>query len=173
MITPPALRLGASLPIQEIGMSRGLHRYMSVEVSERGEAHSFQLRLQATPAALVVFRENLREWLKSLSLPPADIFDVVLACSESLTLVIEESLRKVALIVEVNADFEGDRLTVRTRDYGLWDESHALDQEEPLGLSLMRALMDSVELERHPDGQTVTLTRRLRGVTNGDTALLL
>lgn len=146
---------------------------MSVEVSERGEARTFRLRLQATPTSLAVFRDGLREWLKSLYLPPADIFDVVLACSESLTLVIEESLRKVALVVEVYADFDGEQLIVKTRDYGLWDESHALDQEEPLSLSLMRALMDSVELERHPDGQTVTLTRRIRGVTNGNTALLI
>lgn len=146
---------------------------MSVEVSERDEAHTFHVRLQATPTSLAVLRDGLREWLQSLYLPPPDIFDVVLACSESLTLVIEESLRKVALVVEVSADFDGDRLTVKTRDYGLWDESHALEQEEPLSLSLMRALMDSVELERHPDGQTVTLVRRIRGVTNGNAALLL
>jgi hypothetical protein len=37
----------------------------------------------------------------------------------------------------------------------------------------MRALMDSVELERHPDEQTVTLVRRIRGVTNARPALLI
>ena len=145
---------------------------MSADVSERGGAHSFRLRLQATPTSLAVLRDRLREWLKGLYLPPGDIFDVVLACSESLTLVIEESLRKVALVVEVNAEFDGEELVVTTRDYGLWEASHALEQEEPLSLALMRALMDSVELERHPDGQTVRLVRRIRGVTNGNTAPL-
>jgi anti-sigma regulatory factor (Ser/Thr protein kinase) len=160
-------------PIQEIALDRGLSEYMSVQVSERGEDRPFRLRLPATPASLQMFRDGLRDWLRALCLSPADVFDIVLACSESLTLVIEECPRQVALVVEVSAEVDGDRLVVRTRDYGLWDESHALPQEEPLGLSLMRALMDSVELERHADGQTVTLVRYLRGGEIGQTALLI
>ena len=145
---------------------------MSTQVSERDDA-GFRLRLPATPSSPAVFRRSLREWLRSLHLPPADIFDVVLACSESLTLVIEDRPRRVALIVEVSAELDGNRLVVRTRDYGLWHESHVLEREEPLGLTLMRALVDSVELERHPDGQTVTLVRHLPGGAGERSALLL
>lgn len=122
----------------------------------------FRLRLRAAPASLAIFRDGLREWLQGISIDPAAVFDVVLAASECLTLVIDESPRKVALVVEVTAGIDGDRLIVVTRDYGLWHESHAEECAEPLGLSLMRALMDSVELERHPDGQTITLVRRVR-----------
>jgi len=146
---------------------------MSAPVSERSETNRFRLRLRAAPSSLAIFRDSLREWLESLDLPPADIFDVVLACSESLTLVIEERPRQVALVVEVVADFDGDSLVVTTRDYGLWDEARSYRWDEPLSLSLMRALMDSVEIERHPDGQTVTLVRLVRGATAGHTALLL
>jgi anti-sigma regulatory factor (Ser/Thr protein kinase) len=91
---------------------------MSRQVSERGETNGFRLQLRATPSSLLIFRDGLRGWLKSLELPPADIFDVVLACSESLTLVIEERLRRVALVVEVGAEFDGERLVVTTRDSG-------------------------------------------------------
>ena len=133
----------------------------SAQVTDSGAGQTFRLRLQATPSSLAIFRDGLRGWLQDLALHPAEIFDVVLACSESLTLVIEERPRQVALVVEMTGVFADDRLEVTTRDYGLWHESHALDQEEPLSLSLMRALMDSVDLERHPDGQTIRLVRRL------------
>ena len=72
-------------PIQEIAVSGGLSEYMSSQVSECDDAR-FRLRLPATPTSLAIFRDSLREWLKSHYLPPADIFDIVLACSESLTL---------------------------------------------------------------------------------------
>lgn len=144
---------------------------MSAPLSAQDEARNFRLRLPATASSLAVFRRLLREWLQAHYLQPADVFDLVLACSEALTLVIEDPPRRTALVVEVEAELAGGRLVVRTRDYGLWHESHARDCEEPLGLSLIRALMDSVELERHADGQTVTLVRNV--YTGGGSALLI
>jgi len=133
---------------------------MSAQPTGHDDPGSFRLRLRATPSSLALFREALRDWLLRLELENGDVFDVVLACSEALTLVVEDRPRQVALVVEVVGAFDGDRIVVTTRDYGLWDESHALEQNEPLGLSLMRALMDSVHVDRHPDGQTITLSRR-------------
>ena len=138
-----------------------------------GSAATLNMRLPATADSLAVFRDGLRGWLEELTLHPAEIFDVVLACSESLTLVIEERPKQVALVVDVNAVHEGDTLSVTTRDYGLWHESHTEEREEPLSLSLMRSLMDSVELERHPDGQTIRLSRRVRVLGDERRALLI
>ena len=123
---------------------------------------TFEMRLPATPPSVGSFRAGFRAWLEGSGVRQGEIFDVVLACCESLTLVIEEQPRQVALVVDVRGRLEGDVLTVVTRDYGLWHDAHAQVQEEPLSLALMRALMDSVELERHPDGQTITLVRRMR-----------
>jgi len=122
----------------------------------------FQLRLPATPPSIAIFRAGLRHWLEELYVSPAEVFDIVLACSESLTLVIEDQPRQVALVVDVEAELEGDYLRLTTRDYGLWHETHADDREEPLGLSLMRALMDMVDHERHADGQRITLSKRVQ-----------
>ena len=146
---------------------------MSIQRTTRadGGGSGLNIRLPATPTSLAIFREELRGWLDELSLHPAEIFDVVLACSETLTLVIEERPRQVALVVDVNATFDGGTLEVVTRDYGLWHESHVDDNGEPLSLSLMRALMDSVELERHHDGQTITLSRQVRVVADDRRAL--
>ena len=132
-----------------------------------------RLRLQATPTSLGLCREAMRDWLQQLGFEPCDVFDVVLACSECLTLVTEDRPRQVALVIDVAGAFDGERVVVTVRDYGLWHESHALEQEEPFGLSLIRALMDSVELERHPDGQTITLVRCLRALDGEPRAQLI
>jgi anti-sigma regulatory factor (Ser/Thr protein kinase) len=146
---------------------------MSIQTATNGIGSTLNMRLPATANSLALFRDGLRSWLERLPLHPAEVFDVVLACSESLTLVIEERPRPVALVVDVHAVHDGEVLSVTTRDYGLWDESHAEDREEPLSLSLMRALMDSVALERHPDGQTITLSRKVRVLGDERRALLL
>jgi anti-sigma regulatory factor (Ser/Thr protein kinase) len=136
-------------------------------------ASRFHVRLPATATSVGIFRAQLRAWLEATSVHSGEIFDIVLACSECLTLVVEERLRQVALIVDVEATIEAEQLTVTTRDYGLWDDSHAHEREQPLSLSLMRALMDSVDLRRHCDGQTITLRRRLRLTTREHRALLI
>jgi hypothetical protein len=46
----------------------------------------------------------------------AQMFDVVFACSESLTLVIEEQPRRVALVADMQATIEDGYVIVTTRD---------------------------------------------------------
>jgi anti-sigma regulatory factor (Ser/Thr protein kinase) len=145
------------LPIQEKRRA-GVFGYMA---AQGDNTSTFHVRLPATPVSVGIFRAQLRAWLETTSVNPGEIFDIVLACSECLTLVVEERPRQVALTVDVHAAIEAEELAVTTRDYGLWHDSHAREQEEPLSLSLMRALMDSVDLRRHCDGQTITLRRRL------------
>ena len=143
-------------------------------MSTQGDSGStFHVRLLAKPVSVGIFRTQLRTWLEATSVHPGEIFDIVLACSECLTLAIEERPRQVALIVDVEGTIEAEELTVTTRDYGLWHESPARAQENPLSLSLMRAFMDSVDLRRHCDGQTITLRRRLRRTTREHRALLI
>jgi anti-sigma regulatory factor (Ser/Thr protein kinase) len=125
------------------------------------ESPVFRLRVPATPSSVGVLRSSLRGWLEQQNLEPGEIFDVVLACSESLTLVIDELPRQVALVLDVDGVLESDRLRITTRDYGLWQETGADDTEEPLSVSLMRAFMDSVEFERHPDGRRIVLCKRV------------
>ena len=136
-------------------------------------AETFHARLPATAVSIGTLRAQLRGWLEARSVHPGEIFDIVLACSECLTLVIEQRPRQVALIVDVEGTIDAEELTLTTRDYGLWHESHVEEQEEPLSLSLMRALMDTVELERHPDGQTIRFERRVRGEIQDRRAQLL
>ena len=132
----------------------------------------FRARLPATPPSIALFREQLRSWLDQRHVAASQVFDIVLACSESLTLVIEHGGRQVALVVDVAAAIEDGEVVLTTRDYGLWRESHARNADEPLGVALMRAFMDSVELERHADGQRVTLRKRVSIVADRPHAIL-
>jgi anti-sigma regulatory factor (Ser/Thr protein kinase) len=132
----------------------------------------FRARLPATPPSIALFRDQLRSWLEQRHVLASQVFDIVLACSESLTLVIEHGGKQVALVVDVEAAIEDGEVVLTTRDYGLWDETHAEEREEPLGLALMRAFMDSVDLERHADGQRVTLRKRIAIATDEPQALL-
>jgi anti-sigma regulatory factor (Ser/Thr protein kinase) len=132
----------------------------------------FRARLPATPPSIALFRDQLRSWLEQRQVLASQVFDIVLACSESLTLVIEHGGRQVALVVDVEAAIEDGEVVLTTRDYGLWDETHAEAREEPLGLALMRAFMDSVDLERHADGQRVTLRKRVTIAADQPQALL-
>jgi anti-sigma regulatory factor (Ser/Thr protein kinase) len=138
-----------------------------------GSASTFHIRQRATPASIAIFRAQLRAWLEAASVHPGEVFDIVLACSECLSLVIEERQRQVALIVDVEGRIQTDELTVTTREYGLCHDSHTREQEQSLSLSLMWALMDSVDLQRHGDGQTITLCRRLRTTAGERRALLI
>jgi anti-sigma regulatory factor (Ser/Thr protein kinase) len=124
----------------------------------------FRARLPATAPSVAILRTRLRAWLEARNVHPGEIFDIVLACSECMTLVLEQR-RRVALVVDVEGTIEEGELTVTTRDYGLWQRSRAQTTEEPLSLSLMRAFMDSVELRRHYDGHTIRLRRRLGPTT--------
>src|SRR5215469_10183766 len=131
----------------------------------------FRARLPATPPSIALFRDQLRSWLEKKHIAASQVFDIVLACSESLTLVIEHGGKQVALVVDVSATIEDGEVVLTTRDYGLWRESHARNREEPLGVALMRAFMDSVELERHADGQRVTLRKRVSIATDQSQAI--
>ena len=55
---------------------------------------------------------------------------------------------------------DGRRLTITVHDDGSWRPARQGDQGR--GLSLMDALMDSVEVEREDDGTTVRMRRRVR-----------
>ena len=57
---------------------------------------------------------------------------------------------------------EGREVVITIRDYGAWRAPREGDHGR--GLSLMRALMDTVEVSPTPEGTTVRLRRTLHGM---------
>jgi len=125
------------------------------------------LRLRATAQSAAILRTALKAWLDENGVSAGEIFDLVVACAEPLTIAIEGPSRPVALIVEVAGKIEGEMLTVAVRDYGLC-RLEPQEPEETLGMSLMAALVDTVSVQTHRDGRTFTLSHRLRGQRGRD-----
>jgi PAS domain S-box-containing protein len=118
----------------------------------------FRLEFPAEPEALASMRGVLRRWLRHVGGDEQEIAEVVTACGEAATNAIEHSGGGDPF--EVAGQVDGRDVQIVIRDYGAWRTPRAGDQGR--GLSLMRALMDSVEVTPTPEGTTVGLRRTLQ-----------
>jgi anti-sigma regulatory factor (Ser/Thr protein kinase) len=125
-------------------------------------ADPLALRLPATAASVPELRAHVRDWLGALGATDVDVLDIQLACSEALTLVLEQAPTPVALVVAVDAAIKGETVTVAIREYGLC-RSCGVDllTGEGFGPELILAMVDDLAVEAHADGRTIVLVRRL------------
>jgi PAS domain S-box-containing protein len=123
---------------------------------------SFQIDFPATPEALASMRAMLRRWLRHVGGDEQEIAEVVTACGEAATNAIEHAGTGGGAAFEVSGEAEQRHVRLTVRDHGGWRAPRAGDQGR--GLSLMRALMDSVEVTPAPGGTTVRLERTMQGV---------
>ena len=99
----------------------------------------------AVPGALVGLRTELGAWFGGLADPPRRPDDLVLAVHEALANAVEH---------------DGPELRVVVDDSGSWREPDPDPGARGHGLRLMAAIADAVDIDRRPDGTTVTLTWR-------------
>ena len=118
------------------------------------------VRLEARPRELAVLRARLDGWLDRVGAAPTERGEITLAVNEAAANAVEHAygLRAGDFSVEGSSD-EG-RVVVVVRDFGRWYDRDS--QTRGRGVSLMRSLMDDVDIDRGVDGTTVTLRRRLR-----------
>jgi anti-sigma regulatory factor (Ser/Thr protein kinase) len=124
-------------------------------------AEHFTIALPTEPEALAAMRSVLRRWLRNVRGSDQEIAEITTACGEAATNAIEHAGAGGDTPFEVEGRLEGDQVAVLIRDRGVWRPPRGDDQGR--GLSLMRALMDSVEVMPGPEGTTVLLRRRLNG----------
>jgi PAS domain S-box-containing protein len=120
----------------------------------------FRVEFPATPEALASMRAVLRRWLRHVGSDEQQIAEVVTACGEAATNAIEHA--GAGAPFEIGGRLEGPEVVITIRDYGAWRAPREGDHGR--GLSLMRALMDTVEVSPTPEGTTVRLRRTLQGV---------
>jgi len=113
------------------------------------------------PEALSAMRALLRRWLRHMRASDQEIAEVVTACGEAATNAIEHAGTDSGAPFEVSAHASGGGVQIMIRDFGAWRTPR--DGDHGRGLSLMRALMDSVDVEPTPEGTTVRLVRHLNG----------
>jgi PAS domain S-box-containing protein len=126
----------------------------------RARSEGLELRLPSRPRELAVLRARLGEWLARIGAAPTDAGEITLAIDEAAANAIEHAygLRDGDFSVEVHP--EGDEIVVVVRDWGEWRER--APRVGGRGGSLMRSLMDDVQIESGPDGTEVRMRRRLR-----------
>ena len=128
--------------------------------AERALGEQVEFELIGEPAALSSFRQALRRWLSEMGADDEEIQDVTMATNEACQNAIEHAYGLSTEPFDVELSRDGDGVRIAVRDRGGWRESTSEDRGR--GLPLMRALMDSVDIEQRPTGSTVVLRRTLR-----------
>src|SRR3954452_20992945 len=124
----------------------------------------FSIELPTQPEALASMRSLLRRWLRHVEGTDQEIAEITTACGEAATNAIEHAGAGGDTPFEVDGRLEGDEVTITVRDFGAWRPPREGDHGR--GLSLMKALMDSVDVSPSPEGPTVLLRRVLNGDEN-------
>ncbi|HEX3511000.1 MAG TPA: SpoIIE family protein phosphatase [Solirubrobacteraceae bacterium] len=124
-----------------------------------GLGHSIEMRLEANPMVLTRMRRTLGRWLLGEGLSEEERFSVVLAASEAAGNAVEHAYGARDATFALSCTREGDLVRVKVRDSGRWRESQPHGRGR--GLTIMRALVDDVEVVRGAKGTTVTLTKRI------------
>jgi serine phosphatase RsbU (regulator of sigma subunit)/anti-sigma regulatory factor (Ser/Thr protein kinase) len=122
---------------------------------------TMQVTLEADTAVLGGLRRTLGRWLASQGVQEEDLFGMTLAASEAAGNAIEHAYGPHEATFTVLCERDDEEVRVIVRDEGRWRESHPYGRGR--GIGIMRALVDSAELERSEQGTTVTLTKRLPG----------
>jgi anti-sigma regulatory factor (Ser/Thr protein kinase) len=117
------------------------------------------LRMPAEPRVLAPLRQTLRRWLRESDANPQVANDILLACGEVCTNVIEHAYGAQEGPLEISLDVHDGTAEVIVRDQGCWRPASGLDGGH--GLPLTQELMESVELSGGPQGTVVRMRRRV------------
>ena len=125
-----------------------------------------ELELTADPDALRTMRRTVGRWLERAGVSPEESHEVQVACHEISANSIEHGYRFGDEIVRVEAELDGDTLSMTITDTGTWREPRETDRGR--GLLLARAVMEEVEVETGQRGTTIKMRRKVgRAATNG------
>lgn len=128
---------------------------------ERSSLGVLEIRLPARPDSIPVLRQRVRMWLEEARASEREVFEVLLATTEAFANAVAHPHEPTCDLVDVEGSLIDGCVTISIRDYGTW-QSQVARNEGGLGLVMIEALMDTVEVESAPDGTTVTMRRSLQ-----------
>lgn len=128
---------------------------------ERSSLGLLEIRLPAQPDLMPVLRQRVRMWLEEAQASEREVFEVLLATTEAFANAVEHPHEPTSHLVDVEGSLIDGCVTISIRDYGTW-QGEAARNEGGLGLVMIEALMDIVEVEPALDGTTVTMHRQLQ-----------
>ena len=130
-------------------------------------SETLSLRVAAKPAQAPLLRAHLRLWLAAQCPAEDEMLDILLATNEAFGNAVKHAHQPRSIAVHVDASISEGMVEVVVRDHGRWQESRH-SGGAGLGLALMHALMDTVELHATRDGTTVRLRRVLGSQVSRD-----
>jgi anti-sigma regulatory factor (Ser/Thr protein kinase) len=119
-----------------------------------------RLRLQARAQSAALLRERLCLWLEELGAARDAVRDLSVAATEAFANAVEHPHEPTRGLIEVDGDTIDSTVTLTVRDSGSWGDSRRRE-EGGYGFTMMRALVDAVEVKPGPDGTSVLLHRRI------------
>jgi PAS domain S-box-containing protein len=119
----------------------------------------FNLSLPAEPESLVLLRRRLGRFLHAAGASQVEAYEVTLTVCEAAGNAIEHAYGPGDATFEVEAAFEGGELVATVRDSGNWRERRS--EHRGRGLSIIKGLMDEVEVATEDHGTVVRMRRRL------------
>jgi PAS domain S-box-containing protein len=124
-------------------------------------ADRFSIALPAEPEALASMRALVRRWLRHAEGSEQEVAEITTACGEAATNAVEHAAASGSRPFEVDGVVRGREVEITVRDHGAWRPPR--DGDQGRGLSLMRALMDAVDVTPTSEGTIVRLRRVLDG----------
>jgi serine phosphatase RsbU (regulator of sigma subunit)/anti-sigma regulatory factor (Ser/Thr protein kinase) len=118
-----------------------------------------ELTLPARADVLGSLRRTVGRWLAGTGAGPDEQFDVTLSVSEAAANAIEHAYGAEESDFTVTCEQEDDLVVVTVKDQGRWRTARTTGGGR--GLTVMRRLMDDVEIASDEGGTTVKLTRKL------------
>jgi serine phosphatase RsbU (regulator of sigma subunit)/anti-sigma regulatory factor (Ser/Thr protein kinase) len=118
------------------------------------------LTVTAEARMLAQTRGSLRRWLREAGVPPDEENDILVACGEACANVVQHAYPAAPGPMELEARLHQGLLELWIRDRGEWRAP--TDRGGGWGLQLMRALTDTVHVDRSSEGTVVHLLRRLK-----------
>ena len=122
-------------------------------------ADVLELELAATVASAGTVRGAMRRWLQANDIRGEDEHDLLLACHEAVTNVIEHAYAPSRGRLRVRASLDAGRVKVTVTDQGTWRLERQDGQGR--GLRIITALMDGAEVIREDGGTTLQLSKLL------------
>jgi len=120
----------------------------------------FSLMMERSLARLPELRSGLRRWLMEADVAEEATEDIVLACWEAAANAVEHPVGPSGDL-RIDVERHRDRVVVSVADTGVWQPRHGVRFERGLGLRLVSALMDEVQVVPTRDGTRVLMWRCL------------
>jgi len=131
-----------------------------VAMRPRSEAdEALSLTLPAEPRMLGEVRRVVRRWLRQSGVAPDEENEILVACGEACANVVRHAYPTAAGDMVLEAHITDGLLDVTVRDHGTWRSP--VERGGGWGLHLIEGLMDTVNVDRRPDGSTVRMRRQL------------